>query len=240
MRQNASVTATRRPIIDRFQILLAAILLTYALSLLVGDSPLGLTFLVAIQLATVWLAFRAAQAVRLERIAGVSVLILLIALATVTLLGQASGRLVAISSASFAISTALYVVAPFIIVRYLALRRVNDVATLYGAICGYLMIGMSGAFVYRVLGMWQEGPFFGASGEGSLPDDLFFSFTTLTTVGYGNLVPAGNPGQTIAVGEALIGQLFLVIVVAKVVSNLPARRQVDSSADDADSERPGP
>jgi Ion channel len=43
-------------------------------------------------------------------------------------------------------------------------------------------------------------------------------FTTLTTTGYGNLVPAGNPGQTFAVLEMLIGQLFLVTAVGKVVS----------------------
>jgi hypothetical protein len=47
---------------------------------------------------------------------------------------------------------------------------------------------------------------------------LFFSFTTLTTTGYGNLVPAANPGQTFAVLEMLTGQLFLVTAVAKVVS----------------------
>ena len=60
--------------------------------------------------------------------------------------------------------------------------------------------------------------FFGPQGRGTLSQDLFFSFTTLTTTGYGNLVPAGNPGQTFAVLEMLIGQLFLVTAVAKVVS----------------------
>jgi voltage-gated potassium channel Kch len=48
--------------------------------------------------------------------------------------------------------------------------------------------------------------------------DLYFSFTTLTTTGYGNLVPTTNPGQSLAVPEMLIGQLFLVTAVAKVVT----------------------
>ena len=57
-----------------------------------------------------------------------------------------------------------------------------------------------------------------------MPDDLFFSFTTMTTIGFGSLVPAGNPGQTFAVAEGVIGQLFLVVGVAKVVSSWrPAR-----------------
>ena len=68
------------------------------------------------------------------------------------------------------------------------------------------------------LGAWQAGPFFGSQGEGPFPQYLFFSFTTLTTTGYGNLVPDANPGQTLAVLEMLIGQLFLVTAVARVVS----------------------
>lgn len=51
-----------------------------------------------------------------------------------------------------------------------------------------------------------------------VPQDLFFPFITLTTTGYGNLVPAGNPGQSFAVLEMLIGQLFLVKAEAKAVT----------------------
>jgi voltage-gated potassium channel Kch len=67
-------------------------------------------------------------------------------------------------------------------------------------------------------------PFFGSAGHGSLSQDLFFSFVTLTTVGYGNLVPAANPGQTFAVLEAVVGQLFLVVAVGKIISSLRPRR----------------
>ena len=80
------------------------------------------------------------------------------------------------------------------------------------------MAGMAFAFAYRALGALQAGPFFGSQGEGTFSRDLFFSFTTLTTTGYGNLVPAANPDQTFAVLEMLTGQLFLVTAVAKVVS----------------------
>jgi hypothetical protein len=69
-----------------------------------------------------------------------------------------------------------------------------------------------------MMGALQSTNFFGSAGDGKLPQDLFFSFTTLTTTGYGNLVPAGNPGQTVAVMEMLVGQLFLVTAVAKVIN----------------------
>ena len=49
-------------------------------------------------------------------------------------------------------------------------------------------------------------------------DYLFFSYTTLTTTGYGNLVPAGTVGQSLAVLEMLVGQIFLVTLVAGLVS----------------------
>jgi hypothetical protein len=67
-------------------------------------------------------------------------------------------------------------------------------------------------------------PFFGPAGNGTLSQDLFFSFVTMTTLGYGNLVPAANPGQTFAVLEAVTGQLFLVVAVGKIISSMRPRR----------------
>ncbi len=87
-----------------------------------------------------------------------------------------------------------------------------------GAIDAYLLVGMFFAFAYQAMGAIQAGPFFESGIEGSVAQSLFFSFTTLTTTGYGNLVPAGNPGQSFAVMEMLIGQLFLVTAVAKVIN----------------------
>jgi hypothetical protein len=88
-------------------------------------------------------------------------------------------------------------------------------------------------FAYRFLGVVQSSAYFGANGDGKIPQDLFFSFTTLTTTGYGNLVPAGNPGQTIAVAEMLIGQLFLVIAVAKVINSYTPLRLPGSGSQQA-------
>ena len=116
------------------------------------------------------------------------------------------------------VSALLYLGAPFTVVRHLVLRRTVDRETVLGAIAAYLMMGMFFAFAYRAIGAIQAGPFFGPSGDGTFPQDLFFSFTTLTTSGYGNLIPAGNPGESFAVLEMLIGQLFLVTAVAKAVN----------------------
>jgi hypothetical protein len=70
-----------------------------------------------------------------------------------------------------------------------------------------------------------------------MPQILFFSFTTLTTTGYGNLVPAANPGQTVAVAEMLLGQLFLITAFGKVVSAWqPARWTTAAPATMAEAE----
>jgi hypothetical protein len=119
---------------------------------------------------------------------------------------------------TFFAGSMLYLVAPISILGDLGRRRHVDRELMLGALATYLMLGMAFAFAYRCIAAFQAAPFFGDKGDGTLADHLFYSFVTLTTTGYGDLVPAGNPGRTLAVLEALIGQLFLVTAVAKVVN----------------------
>ncbi len=63
-----------------------------------------------------------------------------------------------------------------------------------------------------------SGDFFSGVAHPESSDFLFFSYTTLTTTGYGNLVPAEQIGQSFAVIEMLVGQIFLVTLVAGLVS----------------------
>ena len=90
--------------------------------------------------------------------------------------------------------------------------------TILGAVSVYLTLGLLFSFLYVSIGRIQHQPFFGAGvhlGRGDFP---FFSLTTLTTTGYGNLVPAGQPGKMFAVMEMLLGQVFLVTLIARLVS----------------------
>jgi len=66
--------------------------------------------------------------------------------------------------------------------------------------------------------------FAGSTGATSIQQVLFFSFTTLTTTGYGNLVPYQNPGQTLAVSEMMLGQLFLIAGMGKIVTAWQPKR----------------
>jgi hypothetical protein len=199
---------------DSYGLVLLLILVTYALSA-TATATWAVSLVLFVQLATIWVTLQAAQARRRLREVTTAFLVLSAAAAILNLFlprGPAGDGGMAV------VSGLLYVVAPGVIVRHLVWRRTVDTQTVLGAIAAYLMAGMAFAFAYRALGVLQAGPFFGSQGEGSFSQDLFFSFTTLTTTGYGNLVPATNPGQSFAVGEMLIGQLFLVTAVAKVVS----------------------
>jgi hypothetical protein len=73
--------------------------------------------------------------------------------------------------------------------------------------------------------MGPRAPFFAGGEPATVAHCLYFSFTTLATVGYGDLVARSDLGHTLAVSEALIGQIYLVTVVSLIVSNLrPSRR----------------
>jgi hypothetical protein len=199
---------------DSYGLVLLLILVTYALSAAI-TAAWAVSLVLSMQIATVWVTLRASRARRLARAIANAILVISALAALVNLLidqGTAGTGLLA------ALSGLLYLVAPFSIVRHLGQRRAVDLETVLGAIAAYLLVGMFFAFLYRALGALQPGLFFGSQGEGTFPQDLFFSFTTLTTTGYGNLVPAGNPGQSFAVLEMLVGQLFLVTAVAKVIS----------------------
>ena len=122
------------------------------------------------------------------------------------------------SAAVFLVAAILYFIAPLSILRHIVQQSEVDQETVLGAIDAYLLVGMFFAYTYQALAAIQAGPFFESGIDGTVAQSLFFSFTTLTTTGYGNLVPAANPGQTFAVMEMLIGQLFLVTAVAKVIN----------------------
>jgi hypothetical protein len=89
--------------------------------------------------------------------------------------------------------------------------------TILGAISVYTILGLLFTFLYAAIDRVQ-GDFFGSAVHLEGGDFVFFSFTTLTTTGYGNLVPAGQPGRMFAGLEMLMGQIFLVTLVAGLVS----------------------
>jgi hypothetical protein len=101
-------------------------------------------------------------------------------------------------------------------------REVNPQSVL-GAICIYLQIGMLFTFVYGAVAVLGSGAFFAQGTDATPAIRLYFSYVTLATLGYGDYTPGSDLGRTLAVLEALVGQLYLVTIVAVLVANLSGR-----------------
>jgi len=93
-----------------------------------------------------------------------------------------------------------------------------------GAICIYLLLGMLFSFAYGSAAKLGSGFFFAQGTDGTAAIRLYFSYITMATVGYGDYTVAGDLGRTLAVLEGLLGQLYLVTVVALLVGRLRLRR----------------
>lgn len=119
------------------------------------------------------------------------------------------------------------VVAPFVIAASALshTRRQGQftIQTVYAGLALYLMVSLSFAFAFASVQEIGGDPFFSNGVEGTSHDFIYFSLASLTTTGYGDLTAAGELGRTLGVTEALFGQLYLVTVVALIVSNLAPR-----------------
>ena len=122
-----------------------------------------------------------------------------------------------LGASSFVI-VCLLLLAAGAILRAVLMETQVGFRTILGAISVYTILGLLFSFLYAALDRVESGPFFGSGVSVNSGDFLFFSFTTLTTTGYGNLVPAGQPGRMFAGLEMLMGQIFLVTLVAGLVS----------------------
>lgn len=206
---------------------LVLLLATYVLSVSVTE-PWARSVALLVQIGTVWLALHVSRARRPVRLFATALFVMAAVVAIADLVwapGEIGASLVFVTAAM------LYFIAPLSILRAIVLQREVDLETVLGAVDAYLLIGMFFAFVYQAVGNIGSAPFFEGGIDGTVAESLFFSFTTLTTTGYGNLVPASNLGQTFAVMEMLIGQLFLITAVAKVINAWrPARWRAGDGA----------
>jgi hypothetical protein len=204
----------------RFGLVLVSLLATFVV-LMVGSSSRWVRPVTVALTGTTLVAalFAADTPLRLRRIAAAASVIAFVTSLSIVGLGRSGDGTTAVLEA------ALLALAPVAIARGVIRRRVIDVQTVMGALCIYVLLGMQWAFVYAAIGGLGTLPFFAQPLTPTSADYLYFSFITQTTVGYGDLSAATNPGRACAVLEALIGQLYLVTIVALVVSRLRPRNE---------------
>jgi len=106
-------------------------------------------------------------------------------------------------------------------------REVNR-RSVSGAVCVYLLLGILYTYVYGAAAALGPGAFFAQGTDGTPAIRVYFSYVTLATLGYGDYTAAGRVGRALSVSEALLGQLYLVTIVALLVGNFgQIRRQAE-------------
>ncbi len=90
--------------------------------------------------------------------------------------------------------------------------------SIFGAVSAYLLLGLMFAALYAAIDHLGAGHFFANGQPANGKTFQYFSFTTLTTLGYGDFTAAGNGGRSVAMLEAITGQVFLATLVARLVS----------------------
>jgi hypothetical protein len=200
---------------DSYGLVLFLVILTYIVISINRPSAWWEVAIVALQGLMLFFALRTSRAQRMwVLLSGVYTLIVTAAAILNAALpgGRPYGQMLGV------IGGILLFVTPIAIVLRISKHTVVTTQTVLGAICVYVLLGFAFAALYRGIALLTHMPFFTGAPPVTWNDYLFFSYTTLTTVGYGNLVPAGNVGQTFAMLEALLGQTYLVIGVARLVS----------------------
>jgi hypothetical protein len=226
-------TRMARALSGRYGFSLGLILADYLLLAALSGTIAGRLVTYLVVACTLLVTLLAARAPRLWvtlalGVVGAAALVVIWAALTQTLAG--------FLGLSSALGVCLLLATPVVIVRDIIKTRLVSVQTLLAAMCLYLLIGIIFALLYDFVGTLTPGGFFGSPSQGAITNCLFFSFTTLTTVGYGNLVPATAFGQSLAMVEAVLGQIYLIVVVARLVSlwgqYLPQRgSKVEGSAE---------
>jgi hypothetical protein len=204
-----------------FGMVLALIVITFVFAASASDAVWTIGVLVMLQgltlLAAIWTSGLART--RSWLVAGLAVMAIAIALAVVSSLNPGLDLRGAVGLVAGVLTVCIVAVIGSSIVRS---NEVNA-QTILGAICIYLLLGMIFLFAFGAVADIGSAAFFSQGGDGTRALRLYFSYVTLATLGYGDYTPATNIGHMLAVVEALLGQIYLVTVIAVLVSRLRIR-----------------
>jgi uncharacterized membrane protein len=210
---------------DTYGLLLALLLITYVLIALLERSPWE-RFVIALALGMVVLLALHTSHVRERAFRFGVVIVAIVELSTLVqaLVGREG------NDGTGYVMFVLVLIAPMVILSRILRHEVIGVETIMGALCVYVLLGIAFAGIYAGINDFERIGFFAQPGPKTNVDFLYFSFITQTTVGYGDLTPGTDVGRVVVTFEALIGQVFLVTLVARLVSMYGTSRRRDDQA----------
>jgi hypothetical protein len=213
--------------VDRFGVVLFFVIATIVVSSLVntgtsyGDSLLAHTMS---GLALVAAARATGMRRRARRVVTAVVLVAVGLLAFLSFADAVLGKVGPVSpEQADPLWVVLVIVVPVIVIRRIAQHTVVGGRTVLGAITAYLQIGVAYAALYQAVGVWSSVPPFGTPQESSAY--MYLSMTTMSTLGIGDIAPTTEVSRLLVSSEAVLGQVFLVTIVAIVVSQFAGTRK---------------
>jgi hypothetical protein len=202
-----------------FGFVLALVLASFLFALLASDGSWSGSTLVLLQAAVLVLALWTSGTAGLRSVHSRA---LLAAAAVTAVLNVIPGG--ALTHGAVSLITALLTVASIVVIgRGVVDQGEVNLQSVRGAIAIYVLLGMLFVGFYGAIVYFDSDPFFAQGTDGTRALRTYFSFVTLATLGYGDYTPADTAGHALAVVEALLGQIYLVTVVAVIVARLGHR-----------------
>ena len=199
---------------DDFGVVLILILMTI-ITFASATTPAGQVVSVALSGGTLLFVLHTADAGRRTfRVSAAIVTLAVLAAAGAVGAGETD------SATGGAVGLLLAVIAPIVILRRIVRSPTITVRLVLGALSIYLLVGLAYAYLFPVVAALTRQPFFVQTSTPVTADYIYFSYTTLATIGYGDFTAATSLSRMIAVSEGLVGQLYLVSAVALMVGNI--------------------
>ncbi len=130
----------------------------------------------------------------------------------------------------------LILVCCIVITRDLFTGKTVSADKIYGSVAVYLLLGMLWTCLYSALQILNSGAL--AYGDGTVPQTfielIYFSFTNMATVGFGDITVRTPAGMSLAVMQMVVGTFYVAVVVARLVGIFTARAMLDRDAEDGD------
>jgi len=200
---------------DDFGLALLLILLTIFAFAAAGD-PATRFVSVALSGCTLLFVLHTAGAHRRTfRAASVVVVVAVLSSGVALFAGGSAG-----TTSAEAVGLMLAILAPLVILQRIVRSPVITFRLVLGALSIYLLVGLAYAYLFPILADVQGLPFFVQTTTPNQAEYIYFSYTTLATIGYGDYTAANSLTRMVAVSEGLVGQLYLVSAVALLVGNI--------------------
>jgi hypothetical protein len=209
----------------RYGLVLAFAVSSLVFALVAPDGPGARAVAFLLAGATLAVGVVTSEAPRRTRHALAVALIVLVVLGAILDAVGSPGPALMLSATTLLTAATIGVIAGGLV--RLVLARGVVVQAVLGALAVYLLLGLTFAALVGALAAVIDAPYFAEPVKAGVSDRAYFSFTVLTTTGFGDLTPAVGVGRLLAVLEMLIGQLYLVTVIALLVGNLGRRHRVN-------------